>query len=173
MTDAGGTTGGDLPDPEAFPAPPAGGIPKAPPVMGLPVDGSPDAALAGYGLRLVGYLLDGVIVLLAVGVLYIVGAGVNSTLFSVSGALVGLLYAALLIGGWNGQTVGMRAMGIRCVNAADGSPVTYGTSFLRAFIHAVFEIIPLVVLLDLLWPAWDKRNQTIHDKVASTIVVKA
>jgi uncharacterized RDD family membrane protein YckC len=34
-----------------------------------------------------------------------------------------------------------------------------------------FWIIPIVHLLDVLAPLWDKRNQTFHDKAASTIVL--
>jgi len=131
-----------------------------------------DVNLATYGLRLVGYLIDGLIVGVAFVVIAVAAAGLDSTLLTIVASFAGFLYAALLIGGWNGQTVGMKAMGIRCVNGADASKVEYSTSFLRAFIHAIFQIIPIVVIVDLLWPLWDKRNQTLHDKVASTIVIK-
>jgi uncharacterized RDD family membrane protein YckC len=30
----------------------------------------------------------------------------------------------------------------------------------------------LPLLISYLWPLWDSRNQTLHDKMASTIVVK-
>jgi uncharacterized RDD family membrane protein YckC len=29
-----------------------------------------------------------------------------------------------------------------------------------------------VVLLDVLWMLWDPKNQTLHDKVAKTLVIK-
>jgi uncharacterized RDD family membrane protein YckC len=28
-------------------------------------------------------------------------------------------------------------------------------------------------LLDLLWPLWDERNQTLHDKIVKSYVVRA
>jgi uncharacterized RDD family membrane protein YckC len=151
---------------------PEGEIPKAPPITGMPEANPVDANLATYGLRLVGYLIDGLIVGVAFVVIAVAAAGLDSTLLTIVASFAGFLYAGLLIGGWNGQTVGMKAMGIRCVNGADASKVEYSTSFLRAFIHAIFQIIPIVVIVDLLWPLWDKRNQTLHDKVASTIVIK-
>ena len=147
-------------------------IPKAPPITSLPAANPIDATLAGYWLRVVGYLIDGVIVGVIALALYLVAWGISSTIVSLVATVAGFLYAGLLIGGWNGQTVGMKAMGIRCVNSADASTVTYATAFLRALIHALFQIIPIVVLIDLLWPIWDARNQTLHDKVASTIVIK-
>jgi hypothetical protein len=32
-------------------------------------------------------------------------------------------------------------------------------------------VIPAV--LDYLWPLWDRRNQALHDKVVSSVVIKA
>ena len=29
------------------------------------------------------------------------------------------------------------------------------------------------LLLDVLWPLWDDRNQALHDKPASTVVIRA
>jgi uncharacterized RDD family membrane protein YckC len=34
-------------------------------------------------------------------------------------------------------------------------------------------ILPFGLLLSYLWPLWDSRNQTLHDKMANTIVVKS
>ena len=152
--------------------PPESPIPKAPPITGMPEANPVDATLASYGLRVIGYIIDGLIVGAVGLLLYLVARGTNSTILSLVAALAGFLYAGILIGGWTGQTLGMKAVGVRCVNGADGSAVTYSTSFLRALIHALFQIIPIVVLIDLLWPIWDGRNQTLHDKVASTVVVK-
>jgi len=32
--------------------------------------------------------------------------------------------------------------------------------------------LELVILVDLLWPLWDARNQTVHDKLARTVVLR-
>ena len=31
--------------------------------------------------------------------------------------------------------------------------------------------LSLVTLLDYLWPFWDRERQTLHDKIANTVVV--
>ena len=36
----------------------------------------------------------------------------------------------------------------------------------------LFGIFTLPLILDYLWPLWDDRNQTLHDKAVSTVVVR-
>ena len=65
----------------------------------------------------------------------------------------------------------MMLAGIRCLDANLGR-VGYGKALIRAFVEyvlAVFFFIPWVV--DMLFPLWDPRNQTIHDKVVGSLVV--
>jgi uncharacterized RDD family membrane protein YckC len=50
--------------------------------------------------------------------------------------------------------------------------IGYGPSAGRYFITVVFGILYMPALLDYLWPLWDKRHQTLHDKVANGIVVR-
>ena len=60
---------------------------------------------------------------------------------------------------------------IRVLRDADGSSVGY----LRALLRAVFPVILWITLiggvLDVLWPLWDSKHQTLHDKIAGTVVV--
>lgn len=69
------------------------------------------------------------------------------------------------IGG--GQTLGMRLLGLRVVGT-DGRPIDYASAVIR-WIGIV--ISAAVVLLGLLWVAFDTRKQGWHDKMASTYVV--
>jgi len=46
-----------------------------------------------------------------------------------------------------------------------------GSMFVRGLIGIVCSFIPLY--LDNLWMLWDKDAQTLHDKLADTVVVKA
>ena len=56
----------------------------------------------------------------------------------------------------NGQTIGMRVMNIRCVDAADGRyPIGFGRSSIRWLSGAVFGICVQPAIVDLLWPIWD------------------
>jgi uncharacterized RDD family membrane protein YckC len=36
----------------------------------------------------------------------------------------------------------------------------------------LLSIVTIPILLSYLWPLWDTRNQTLHDKMANTIVVR-
>ena len=90
--------------------------------------------------------------------------------------LVGLAFAVWLYvyyfrrEGRTGRTWGRQAMGIRLVDAVTAEPIGGGRSFGR-YLFASF-ISGNFCLLGYLWALWDKRNQTWHDKVASSVVVK-
>jgi uncharacterized RDD family membrane protein YckC len=89
--------------------------------------------------------------------------------------LTGLLYYAILNG--RGQTLGKMAFGIRVVRADNGSPTGIGKGFARHVIQFVtffvFCLYAPFILIDGLWPLWDKQRQALHDKVAGTLVVRA
>ena len=179
------------PDGGELPPPPPSGIPKAPPISDLPPEMGP-GYLAPYGTRLAGYLIDAV--LLAVVAVPIAAIGLFSTHMGTSSALSGtgngthhfsftsgsnlpfvlldFVYATILIAAWAGHTVGMRLVRVQCVTAADGTKVTWGRSAGRAAVFAVLSILILPGLIDLLWPLWDSKNQTLHDKAAGTVVIK-
>jgi uncharacterized RDD family membrane protein YckC len=87
--------------------------------------------------------------------------------------VVVLLYGAILCGSARGQTLGMRAVGVRAVDAAAGGPI--GAA--RGLGRAAFEILLAAVfflpwVLDMLLPLWDQRHQTLHDKVSRTVVIR-
>jgi uncharacterized RDD family membrane protein YckC len=100
--------------------------------------------------------------------------------FVVSGALW-VLYGTTFIGGPKGQTVGMMAVGIKAVRDEPGSGVLgYGRAFGRAvlegvlrLINLVFFVLGLIWLVDMLFPLWDRKRQTLHDKVAGSVVLRA
>jgi len=71
-----------------------------------------------------------------------------------------------------GQTLGKKALGIRVRNVEQDRAIGYGSSAGRYFITVAFGIFYVPLLLDYLWPLWDKQHQAFHDKVASSIVVR-
>jgi len=81
-------------------------------------------------------------------------------------------YELVMIGQWN-ATVGKFAVGIR-VRQTDGSPATWREAALRPLLELVIGVlgISFASLVDDLWMLWDKQKQTLHDKIAGTIVVK-
>lgn len=140
------------------------------------------APYARWGTRAGAYLIDLVLVFavfavlagiafagLQLGETAVVGAGFFFVTFPLFG-LVSVVYKPLMEGKW-GQTLGKMAVGIRVVRAADATPIGYGEAFLRWIIGAVIGFVPFGTAVDLLWPLWDQYNQTLHDKVAKTIVV--
>lgn len=87
--------------------------------------------------------------------------------------LIGVLYRVLLEGGARGQTVGKMAMGIAVKDADAGTSIGYGRAFLRWLVATVlWYLFWLPGLLDVLFPLWDAKRQSIHDKAARSVVLK-
>ena len=130
--------------------------------------------LAGWWQRVGAYLLD-VLVLF----LFLVIVGIGIAIHEVLGiVLIVVWIAAMLLGYWvlfegseSGQTLGKRAVGIR-VRDDHGGRAGYGRAFGRNIVARVIGLFPFVGLVDVLWPLWDERNQCLHDKAASTIVIR-
>lgn len=69
-----------------------------------------------------------------------------------------------------GQNPGKALVGLRVIKT-DGRAMTTWTMFLRGLVAQVAGLIPFY--LDELWLLWDRDAQTIHDKIAATVVVRA
>jgi uncharacterized RDD family membrane protein YckC len=107
----------------------------------------------------------------------------------VIGSLVALcaqgVYFVKFLSGVRGQTLGNRVAASRVRDANTGKRITGMQAFRRwAFValYAAFVLGPypvgqvafyVAVLVDCLFPLWDPRKQTLHDKFAGTIVVVA
>ncbi len=102
--------------------------------------------------------------------------------------LLGALISALYYGGvvaWQGRTVGQRVVGARVVRVEDGGRLPPGRAFARASIFwgaGVIGVVPLpglglvgllILIIGLLWVAWDQRKQGLHDKLGRSVVVRA
>ena len=105
----------------------------------------------------------------------------GSTFSAGGGVLLGLavlwviawtVYLLVAIGGPRGATVGMRAVGIRCVRDLTFDQVGMGKSFLRLLVTWLLGIIWIGSLVDDLFPLWDPKRQTLHDKAVETVVLR-
>jgi hypothetical protein len=95
-------------------------------------------------------------------------------------AIVNVLLVFVTLGiGWiiwwfivapKGQNPGKALVGLRVIKT-NGSAMNTGSMFVRGLIGFVCGFIPLY--LDDLWILWDRDSQTLHDKLADTVVVKA
>jgi uncharacterized RDD family membrane protein YckC len=142
-----------------------------------------DRPYASWLSRVGAYLLDILILVLPlivlIAILFAADPGDTSAAW---GALVlvyllslilPFVYFTVLHGNQRGQTYGKRAAGIRVVDQRTGGSIGYGRAFGRYAIIAVFGLFILPVILDYLWPLWDAKNQALHDKVVSSVVVRA
>jgi uncharacterized RDD family membrane protein YckC len=175
------------PPPPSYPPPPPGGYPA--PQMGM---GRPGVApYASWGLRLGGYLIDAVIFVVVNGILQALLRKSNLLVLNHTmtqqgvvhhqrfdflvygiGGILFLIYCTVLVGGPRGQTVGMMAVGARAVRHESNAVVGYGKAFWRSLVAILLGYTVIVGLLDLLWPLWDAKNQTLHDKAARTVVIR-
>ena len=189
---------GPAASPPGYPPPPPGYPPPGYPPPGYPVPGVPGAPLPGggavfdspyatWGMRVGGWLIDFVLIYVVLAVIelpfrkrttttnahhlhLLAGQGVAALVIQ---AAVVIVYGTVLIGSTRGQTVGMMAVGIRCVGGEAGERVSYGRAAGRAafeYLLAILLVVPWII--DMLWPLWDARRQTLHDKVVGTVVLR-
>ena len=137
--------------------------------------------LGHWLLRLIAYIIDGVIIAIIVGILWVilflpfllVGAFFASwgwtLVFPFVVGLLMVLYFLYAEVNWGG-TLGKRILGLR-VQTVKGGRITYGQSLIRN----ISKIHPLLLLLDwligIVTPG-DKR-QKYSDRMAGTVVVQA
>lgn len=188
---SGGGAAPERPPGYTSPAPPgAGGARPA----GLDPSGG-QLVLAGWWRRAGAAIIDGLIVgALAVVVMAPLGIGLFSAdtgggaLAAIAGlfvaglvlAVIGFLYAPLLMARTNGQTLGRMATGIRVIRTS-GERMSFGWAMLREvavkglLINAVAGSVTfgLATLLDYLWPLWDEENRALHDFLVQTRTVRA
>ncbi|MCU4184709.1 RDD family protein [Acidiferrimicrobium sp. IK] len=129
---------------------------------------TPTPQLAGWWYRVGATVIDGIILGVVGGILGAAFGSVGAR-YALSFVL-GLLYVSLLLA-YRTQTVGMMALGTRCVDARTGMPISMGRAFGRTLVSDLLGITIIGGILDVLWPLWDPQNQTLHDKAVGSLVV--
>jgi uncharacterized RDD family membrane protein YckC len=174
--------------------------PYAPPTARVEdvADASGPGALAGRGTRFGAILLDGLILGVAEGpaifgaikTLAAGGSAVLTDRMAVLSALylhnaympiTGVLFCiwaviTIVLVARYGQSIGKRICGIKVVRT-DGSQAGFWRIFLlRNFVNDIPSVIPIVSTIYFLVDSlmiFSESRQCLHDKIASTIVVKA
>lgn len=116
---------------------------------GLPAGVTSTTAL----LRLAAYLLEGVLVIITLGIGWLIWAATTAPL---------------------GQTPAKRILGQRVVSSTTLMPVGLGKMFWVRGILCSIIVSPILFLtlgILLFMPFWDNRNQNIWDKISGTYVV--
>jgi uncharacterized RDD family membrane protein YckC len=193
---------GNAPPPPAAPpvAGSGGSGPPAFPTQSQTQGGDPPssgvAPYATWGIRAGGYLIDFAIFLVVLAVFFVLfrhshtldvhlmarrgtrRRHISAVPFLITGVLY-VVYGTLLCGSRRGQTVGMMAVGVRAVRDGTLARLGYGRALARAVFEGVLRLIELLfVLLGLIWaldmlfPLWDSKRQTLHDKVGGSVVVR-
>ena len=150
----------------------AGGWTKS--LDGSPVTpyGSPTAV---WWKRLVAIMIDNGLLYL-VTMLVSLQASSSSTVNNlrlVSELILSFCYFGYL-NGVMGQTVGKRVMGIRCVDAGTGDAIGFRRGLARHGVVALLSLAFFVpAFIDGLWPLWDLKRQSWHDKAVRSVVINA
>ncbi len=182
----------------APPGPPPGAGPAswAPPPPPGPAAG---IYYASFWVRLVAYIIDGIILAIVEGIIGAILLGTSLAAGSLSystlagAAVVNLLIsAAYFVYTWTRMRAspGDRLLGLMVLNAADGSPLTTNQALLRWLLLAgpgalgtlagydvgVGAIISILVLVWYVYLAWttytDPRRQGFHDRYVQSVVVR-
>jgi uncharacterized RDD family membrane protein YckC len=156
----------------------------------------PPSEYASFGARVGGWLIDWLILAIVNAIInrilvHVAFLRVNFTTHSVTSGVtvyhhqhvsvlaellnvaIILLYGAILCGSARGQTLGMMIVRAKAVDGDTGQPI----GFARGLGRAAFELLLFILFIipwvvDMLFPAWDSRRQTLHDKVTRTVVLK-
>ncbi len=154
----------------------------------------PVAEYGGWFARVVAYIIDGLVSSLLTAPAYIallagpkrvgtcdVGNGLQACrvptgatialaiVLGLAGVIVFLVLYSNKVGN-TGQSWGHKAMSLRVVDARTGAVIGQGRAIGRYF-AMIISAIPCY--LGFLWPLWDVRKQTFHDKIVGTVVLKA
>jgi uncharacterized RDD family membrane protein YckC len=126
--------------------------------------------LAGRGHRLIAALIDG-LCMAVLNWLISLGTTEDGLSFFTSPLIFFAYY--WVQHGWWGQTLGKRAMGIKVIMVSFDE-IGWRTAARRVVFQLIFSLITVGVggILDSAWILWDRDNQTLHDKMAKTWVVK-
>jgi uncharacterized RDD family membrane protein YckC len=154
------------------------------------IDDIGEPVYAGFWIRFLALFLDGIVLSLVVQPLvFLTGPGfefettenaageLQSFTYNFDGgdfaiaALIGtaiyVAYFTIAIGRW-GQTIGALAVSIRVVRP-DGTPLSYGGALVR---YVGSWVSGLILWIGYLMMIWDSRKQTLHDKMAGSVVIK-
>jgi uncharacterized RDD family membrane protein YckC len=121
---------------------------------------------AGFWIRFVAYIIDGLIMTAIAIVCIITIVGILALPF---------LYLGYMPFMWwkRGATFGQKAVGLRVVRAIDGGPIDGSMAFIRGLIFwlEVLGVYILIGLLGFAWAAFEPRKRAWHDMAAGTVVV--
>jgi len=142
---------------------------------------APPGQLAGWPIRVGASILDSILQSIPwiLGlVLSVAVSGDSDDLSPASGIALGAGFlVAILVWVWNrviqqgrtGQSFGKKLTGLKVVHQQTGQLIGMGANLGREVLAQIFNQL---CFLNLLWPLWDEKQQTWHDKVVNDIVIR-
>jgi uncharacterized RDD family membrane protein YckC len=175
--------------PPAEPPPPVAPPPMTPPPMAPPPVAwapappeqsgpMPGLRYGGFWVRTVAWIIDAIILTVIVAALSPLFGGTSivqtSNGIQVNSGATGIQFLVNLVyfvgfWVWRAQTPGMIPFNLRVVRADNGENIDIGRAILR-YVGVIISF--LVLLLGVIWVAFDARKQGWHDKLANTVVVR-
>lgn len=177
---------------------PGGYVPPGafPPAYVPPGTPTVEMDYANWAPRAVGHVIDQGLVSLAMGILIGISFAISTAVTGAAAAtgssaardvfsmtmcciLAGTFpIASLGIGIWNrvylvskrGYSIGQGVMKLKVVDH-NGQLLTFGNAFLRLLAQVGLHMVAFGGILDSLWPLWDQRKQTLHDKAVNCYVI--
>jgi uncharacterized RDD family membrane protein YckC len=155
--------------------------PSEPPASEPPTPAAAPLRYGGFWVRVVAFILDGIVIAVITGaVAPLLGFPIIETQTSngaavqvnYTGSALSSLFGLIYFVGfwsWRGQTPGQIPFRMRVVRVSDGSRPDPVIALLR-YVGLVISFA--VILLGVIWVAFDGRKQGWHDKIASTLVVR-
>jgi uncharacterized RDD family membrane protein YckC len=150
--------------------------PPPPPVWDLQTTGPATIGYGGFWIRVVAYILDGILLGVVSSILrFVTGAHIETVDFAhfdyttnVGSLLIGWLYFALMESSQRGATVGKMAVGLRVVTD-QGQRLSFANATGRYFAKFISAII---LFIGFIMVAFTDRKRGLHDMIAGTLVVK-
>ena len=121
---------------------------------------------AGFWIRFLAYLIDGLLIGTIGGTLTAALNGSSASTF-VSIALAAIYYVVMETSEYQG-TLGKIAMGIKVVDL-DGNKLSYPKAIIR---YVSKFLSSLILLIGYIMAAFTEKKQGLHDIIAGTLVVK-
>jgi uncharacterized RDD family membrane protein YckC len=147
-----------------------------PPVWDATPPGTTSVGYGGFWIRLVAYVLDGILLSIATGILgFVTGMSIDTNDFAhfdyttnIGSLVIGWLYFSLMESSARGATVGKMAVGLRVVTE-QGQRLSFANATGRYFAKFISAII---LFVGFIMVAFTDRKRGLHDMIASTLVVK-
>ena len=114
---------------------------------------------AGFWIRFASAFID----------LLLVGVVVRAMSMDNALPAIAIVYQGLLVGLWNGQTLGKKACGIKVISM-DGRPCSVPQAFGRALAKLLSAF---TLMIGYIMVGFDRHKRALHDHVAGTLHVYA